>query len=318
VESDGRLSGNGDRQPPDDDNVIRLPREWVGPREELVPIGPAARARARAEGLLDPDSTDAPLSPPGRPGEFEPGRRSPSAALLPPTAHDFWGEDSAALHDVIQGPAVAVPPAAASPAAPWRRSIHRPHLRPAVLIGARRASPRAWTVTGTIAVVALLAVLASVTGGGNSARPRSRSAVASLRISPPTDLIAGSDRASLVAGAAAAMARTRAADRSSRITRAHRRIAASSRTPTALRHRHATRSATPSDHRPVPVSVTTAVPTYTSPAATSTTPATTPPAPATATSSGVSASTSTHQSSSPSQPAFGANGTLGPGSSPDS
>jgi hypothetical protein len=50
-------------------NVVRLPRDWLGPRDELVPFGAGA------------------AEPPA-----------------PPSANDFWGEDSAAMHDAVQGP----------------------------------------------------------------------------------------------------------------------------------------------------------------------------------------------------------------------
>jgi hypothetical protein len=53
-------------------NVIRLPVDWLGPREELVPLGPAA------------DSDEPPT---------------------PPSASDFWGEHSADMHHVLVDPA---------------------------------------------------------------------------------------------------------------------------------------------------------------------------------------------------------------------
>jgi hypothetical protein len=62
---------------PNEENVIRLPRDWLGPPEELVPIGPAARARAAQRDLDDG---------------------------IPPAADAFWSEDSAALHDAVQAP----------------------------------------------------------------------------------------------------------------------------------------------------------------------------------------------------------------------
>ena len=61
----------------DEENVIRLPRDWLGPPEELVPIGPAARARAAQRELN---------------------------GQTPPAADAFWSEDSAALHDALQAP----------------------------------------------------------------------------------------------------------------------------------------------------------------------------------------------------------------------
>ena len=59
--------------------VVRLPRDWLGPHEELVPFGKRAM----------------------RP-EVEHGVPEPSGS--PPSAEDFWGERSAAIHDVVQAP----------------------------------------------------------------------------------------------------------------------------------------------------------------------------------------------------------------------
>ena len=73
-----------------DGNVVPFPRDWLGPREELVPIGRPARDR-----------------PPDPTGEDD----------LPPAAEAFWSEDSAALHDAVQGPSHSferlAPPASA-------------------------------------------------------------------------------------------------------------------------------------------------------------------------------------------------------------
>ncbi len=55
------------------DNVIRLPRDWLGPREELVPFGPRADEGAP-----------------------------------PPSAADFWGEGSAAVQDALQVPVTSM------------------------------------------------------------------------------------------------------------------------------------------------------------------------------------------------------------------
>jgi hypothetical protein len=54
------------------DNVVRLPRDWLGPREELVPLEGTTGAAA--------------------------------SAGAPPRADDFWGEDSASLQDAWQAP----------------------------------------------------------------------------------------------------------------------------------------------------------------------------------------------------------------------
>jgi hypothetical protein len=51
--------------------VVRLPRDWLGPRDELVPFG---------------------------------AETPPPVADAPPSAADFWGERSADVHDALQGP----------------------------------------------------------------------------------------------------------------------------------------------------------------------------------------------------------------------
>jgi hypothetical protein len=55
------------------DKVVRLPRDWLGPREDLVPFG---------------QSTPPPAEP-----ELD--------AFAP---NDFWGERAAAIHSVVQAP----------------------------------------------------------------------------------------------------------------------------------------------------------------------------------------------------------------------
>jgi hypothetical protein len=87
-----------------------------------VPFGPAGRARARG-------SAD-----------------SESAETLPPTALDFWGEDSAALHDAMQAPPSDDRPHARRDrssgrgiprwSASWRHGRVRPWLRRGVPVAA--------------------------------------------------------------------------------------------------------------------------------------------------------------------------------------
>jgi hypothetical protein len=59
--------------------VVRLPRDWLGPHEELVPFGRRAA-----------------------PPSVEHGQPAPAG---PPSADDFWGERAAAIHDAVQAPA---------------------------------------------------------------------------------------------------------------------------------------------------------------------------------------------------------------------
>ena len=75
--TEGRHTEAGEREAHPGDNVVRLPRDWLGPREELVPFGPRAFR-----------------------GADEP----------PPSADDFWGERSAAIHGALEAPANWTPP----------------------------------------------------------------------------------------------------------------------------------------------------------------------------------------------------------------
>jgi hypothetical protein len=65
-----------------DDNVVQLPRDWLGPREDLVPFGPSA--------VPDP--------PEAEPGAQEREDVAAGAAVSP---DDFWGERSAALQNAL-------------------------------------------------------------------------------------------------------------------------------------------------------------------------------------------------------------------------
>ena len=67
-------SDRGGREGVLDDNVVRLPRDWLGPREDLIPFGTTSE-------------------------------RGPSGGSAP-TADDFWGESSAAVQDAVQRPPI--------------------------------------------------------------------------------------------------------------------------------------------------------------------------------------------------------------------
>ena len=71
MEREGPHSEQGKSNGPS--NVVRLPRDWLGPSDELVPFG--------AERLDDTGDSAA-----------------------PPSAADFWGERAGAVQDVLQGP----------------------------------------------------------------------------------------------------------------------------------------------------------------------------------------------------------------------
>jgi hypothetical protein len=195
---DGRKVCNpvktGDGQPEDsgltrnEENVIRLPRDWLGPPEELVPIGPAARARA-AQRELGGD--------------------------MPPTADAFWSEDSAALHDAVQAPpatsgAYLDPPVGLVPPLAGRRIPTLPRLpRPSFGGVAARVSWR-WSAV-TVAIVALIVVAAIGTSQESASRPGAAHRLASHAaatvhhgVAPRTDTanrLASTARANTGAGA---------------------------------------------------------------------------------------------------------------------
>jgi hypothetical protein len=77
VEPRGPQDGEAGREALGESNVIRLPRNWLGPPEELVPFG----ISAATEDIGDLD---------------------PTVTLL---ASDFWGEESAAVQHALPAPA---------------------------------------------------------------------------------------------------------------------------------------------------------------------------------------------------------------------
>jgi hypothetical protein len=104
---DSQTEGRSPGRP--ESNVVRIPRDWLGPREELVPFGVAADGRGNraADGgsaLRGPEAE----SVDGAAGSACP---RPAASQLHladpepvPRAEDFWGEGSAAIQDAVQGP----------------------------------------------------------------------------------------------------------------------------------------------------------------------------------------------------------------------
>src|SRR2546430_2374336 len=96
----------------DEDKVIRLPRDWLGPRDELVPFGPSADRSGRNRRECEPPTAADADHPSTAPAE-DPSVRPPleevgSRPADPVSPDDFWGERSAAL----QGPLDAVTPLA--------------------------------------------------------------------------------------------------------------------------------------------------------------------------------------------------------------
>lgn len=287
---DTRKTTPGDGDGRNTENVVRLQRDWLGPREELVPMG------SRAGTADAPADTD--------------------TASLPPTAASFWDEDSGSLQAPMQAPAdawhgqwepvSARPTNGAGPSsqrAPARgfRSIARPRI-PRVL-GSRLAprDRRTSAVAGILAacVLAVLAVIAATEGSGHRAGVK---AVPSSTTAPIVTAT-GVNRARL---------------------NTHTPVVTAVRTEPVThhagprRHRHRTHVST---HRPQPRSVSQPTPRSSQPVHT-----TTPTHSAAPATSAPSTSSSTSSASPNAQPAssrqhqraFGSSGVLGPGRSPDS
>jgi hypothetical protein len=82
-----------------EDNIVQLPRDWLGPREELVPFGPSA----------GPDA-----SKPAESDDVSP--------------EDFWGERSAAVQDTLEHEAARGSAFAQEPARVRMQRLRRPAL----------------------------------------------------------------------------------------------------------------------------------------------------------------------------------------------
>lgn len=133
--------GVGSKQDRLESNVVRFPRDWLGPLEELVPIGPSGGQQS--DSPPDHAADDQPTPAERRVVDFP-----PSAPLR---ADAFWGEDSASIHDALEPPARPARTASASagacrrPAPRLRRwiSMHLPReIDPA---RARMAFTRRWS-----------------------------------------------------------------------------------------------------------------------------------------------------------------------------
>jgi hypothetical protein len=249
VEPNGRHTGPGAKENADEDNVVRLPREWLGPREELVPFA------------VD----DEPVDPLG----------------TPPSTHDFWGE---ALSDDWSVPAAA--------AAPRRRRItHRvrgvPHAR-----------------ASTVAVLLVIGIAVSIGGQAGNRAPSVHASHAG-GVPETTTALAGIGLASTDS-----VGRLHPRSSALRSRSVRHRAATTGRTNRPARRR-ATRPAKPHTRTMTvePVRYTAPAVTTTSSSPTTTPPVTTPATPP--------ATAATRSSAGSHQPATGASGALGPGSSPD-
>jgi len=135
METDGRDNAS-QPEPAEASNVLRFPRDWFGPTEDLIPVGPRARGA----------------------GAVELGVDEPGLPVLT-TAEDFWGEGSAAIQHAVQAPRDrAVGPPAAQPAAP------APHWRPEFPAVERAMGQRRPKRRHVAAASVLMACVAGVLG----------------------------------------------------------------------------------------------------------------------------------------------------------
>lgn len=81
-------------------NVVRIPRDWFGPKDDLVPFGPRAWPEAEDRAGLSA----------GAAGD----------AATPLDAETFWGEDADSVHDVVAGRSAV---ASGGPARENRRTV---------------------------------------------------------------------------------------------------------------------------------------------------------------------------------------------------
>ena len=123
------------------DKVVRLPRDWLGPREELIPFGPRA-------GSVDADGP-------------------PSIPVDPPTSPaDFWGEQSAAIQSALE-----------APAAP-EGGLAGPGGAPAIRVGrVNRRAAAGVAAALVLLAVAVVAVVSNSSGPHGAPQPLSESKV---------------------------------------------------------------------------------------------------------------------------------------------
>lgn len=165
----------GGREAPAESNVVRFPRDWLGPLDELVPFGPSARdPRAPAAETAEP-ATDVD----GEVVDFP----KPFSAPGPLRPDDFWGEDSAAIHHALEGPQ----PAGGERSEPAGTSSRRTLARVSALIrpqfGRLAASFQAFAVRAAgLHAVALRRTARAVATGRSAAAVRLPTRIAPMPI----------------------------------------------------------------------------------------------------------------------------------------
>jgi hypothetical protein len=302
VEPDGPQEGRTEHRP--DNNVVPFPRDWLGPRDELVPVG-----RRDCDGA--PNGAQEPSSPASS------ARVVDSSPDLPPRAEDFWGEGSGAIHGVLQ---------AADPGEPNRTRLTRRRITlPPIQRPFMRANARAIGLS-----VVALASVGLVTAGvivltGNATHRTIIQSVPRQTIGMSTTIISALHGSGATVRGSARSREPRSARRPSRNAgaRQHRSpptATARGRTVSPVVNSRATPTY-PANQESIVSSPQAASVSSPQGASVSYSEATGPSSPAASLGErggATSSSTPSHASSSTSRPPFGPNGTLGPGSSPNS
>jgi hypothetical protein len=309
VKTDDRATRQRDEVEGDEAKVVRL-SDWLGPDDELVPFGP----RALAHGAT-----------------HEPAARTadPDSAAEPPGASGFWDGDTS-VHTAVPGPEIFDDPdertADRRRSSRWRPAWPRfrpagrgSHLCERLVELVDRISWK-WA-TAAMAMVALVVVaLVAMLGGSSGHRETTAQAG-----------IAGQPRLTLSAtladtGTATRAAAVRALRRLPSVDAAVRKIGVATKGAQSLQARHRPHvvvapTSVPSSATTGSVETTTTAsapaPAETTSAPSETEPVQTTSDPTPTTGAGGSASGGGPSSGSQQQSAFGAGGSLGPGSSPN-
>jgi hypothetical protein len=210
VATEDGTTDNGRGEHRQDTNVVPFPGDWIGPRDELVPVGRPVERSGPPLGLIAGEEQ--------REATGSASQAGGSDVLPPFTPDTFWSEHSDAIHDVLKAPASA-PELPARRSRPWQAV---PGLLPATIAWVRRRAPSAsWPrgrsvrqpsmrqVTMLLALTAVAVVFAPVVAsrlaGGSRQHP---SAVARVGTPAPGETAAASGRravsASPYSGAGAA------------------------------------------------------------------------------------------------------------------
>ncbi len=297
VKANGHHPGPGGTERASEDNVVRLPREWLGPREDLVPVA------------VDEQPVD--------------------TLVTPPSTHDFWGDP------LIDGwGAPAEQPSPEPRRRPRRqRGFTSPHARvtsfrrffggsgdPAqwASVAGRaqspsRAAPRHLRPSAGLAGAVVLMLLGVAISAGGQDEKLAHSVHAANAIAPEAPAVVAGIRLPTTGTVARLHARPSAVG----IRRAPRR-AVSPRRPIRFAYRRAGRRGTRGTRTITVEQVRYATPATTSPSpSTAPPPNVAPPVTTPAASPATAATAATRTSAGSRQPATGASGALGPGSSPD-